>query len=71
MADNNGMDLYTAYLHAHHAAESFHTADTIKRHAGRTSDHYIKSAAEFLTKAADMIGYDLVKREAVKVEEAA
>ena len=59
--------IYQAYLNTRMLAETLLRADALHRYAGKDSSHYVASAADELRELADHLGYDLVKREAVKI----
>ena len=59
--------IYQAYLNARRLAETLLRADALHRYAGKDSSLHVASAADELRELADHLGYDLVKREAVKI----
>lgn len=63
-------DIFSAWYHLREAAEYMMRVDTLDRE-GSASRFYTEQAEKHLAKATDALGFDLVKREAVKVEEAA
>ena len=64
---DSDMTSYRAYLYARNCAEQLLAA----HHLPRDKQFHIKYALEEAQKLADVLGYDLVKRETPKVEEAA
>ena len=64
------MDYYTCFLHARNVSERLLRASTADDNSFRQKYQFEEAIAQFKMLATDL-GYDLVKREAVKVEEAA
>lgn len=61
------MYLYQGYLYAAAITESLLRADAVQRYAGCDASYHIDGIADELKELADHLGYDLVKREAVKI----
>ncbi len=63
-------NLWDAYYYCRHAGECAHR-EYVLMGVNAGNGFYRKQSEEMLAKAADVLGYDLVKREGIKVEEAA
>ncbi len=70
---NNDAEMYryTAGIHAASAAEYLKVAHSVRDLCEVRAGLNMEWALTQMQKAADALGYDLVKREAPKVEEAA
>lgn len=63
--------LYKAFLNTRYASEYLLTAHTLENVPEKSPATWTQYAVSRLHEAAAELGYDLVKREAVKIEEAA
>jgi hypothetical protein len=60
------MQTYRAALKARGLAETLFRADSVTRYAGKDGSYHLERATEEFAELADLLGYDLVKRDTAK-----